>query len=133
MIARDEIVDVLEASPALPSAEYAIEPYARNITPPQLPTIMVRVDELRPSRAVGAMWDVTAALIVIEPQTTPGPADESLDAALADVLFALDTEELAEKLRWTVAKRITFKASEEPEAPSFPAYEITIETLTVKE
>lgn len=133
MIARDSIIGALAASPALPDAEYAIEPYARNITQPQLPTIMVRVDELRPSKTAGAMWDVIATLLLIEPQIEPGPADESLEAALTDVLFALDTEELAKALRWTSAKRAVFKASEAADAQTWPAFEITVETLTIKE
>ena len=126
MLARDEVVNLLAAH--LPEGIEVI-PYARNIDPPSVPTVMVRIDRVRPSQIAGSLWDVDVALILIATQVTPGPADIELDGLLQDVLFALGKTDIQNAIRWTEATRAVFG---EPE-PTNPAYEVMANTQVQKE
>jgi hypothetical protein len=124
LAARTSIVDVLTG--ALGGTDIDVEPYARNIDPPLAPVVMVRLDKVRPSRTAGYLWDVDAALVLVGPSTTPGAADDELDAALGDVLFALESGDIASLLYWTEATRATYGPTDGD--PTNPAYEITLST-----
>lgn len=126
MLARDQIVAVLQDG--LPAGIDVIA-YARNIDPPNKSTVMVRLDRVVPSRAASGLWDVDAALVLISAQTTPGAADDELDGLLQDVLYALDSQAVANALRWSEATRAVFG---EPD-PTNPAYEVAITTSIAKE
>lgn len=126
MLARDQIVSVLQA--AMP-ADVVVMPYARNISSPSKSTVMVRIDTMKPSPAAGALWSVDAALVLVAAQTTPGPADDELDALLQDVLFALESQDVANAITWTEATRAVYG---EPE-PTNPAYEVAVNTQISKE
>ena len=128
MLARDQIVGVLQAEGALPE-DVDVIGYARNIDPPRRSTVMVRVDTVRPSQVAGSLWQVEAALVLIGAKTTPGPADDELDALLQDVLYALDTEQVSGALSWSEAKRAVYG---EPD-PTNPAYEVAVSTHIQKE
>lgn len=128
MLARDEILGILQREGALP-VDIDVQPYARNIDPPLRTTVMVRIDKVRPSKVAGGLWEVEAALVIVGAQTTPGSADDELDAALQDVLFALDTQKVANALTWTEATRAVYG---EPD-PTNPAYEVAVNTHIKKE
>jgi hypothetical protein len=123
MEARDDLVAILAG--VLPPT-YGVEPYARNVGNIAAPTVMLRLDELRPSAYAGGHLDVDAALLVIGPETEPGTGDEALEDALQDVLFALDQ---SDKLLWKSARRAMYG---EPD-PMFPAFEISVQITTKKE
>lgn len=125
-LAREHIVTILTG--ALPS-DVVVIPYARDIDPPSKSTVMVRIDTLRPSRAAGGLWQVDAALVLIAARTTPGPADDELEALLQDVLYALNREDVATALSWTEAKRAVYG---EPD-PTNPAFEVAVTTHITKE
>lgn len=120
MTARDEVVTALRA--VLP-AEVIVLAYARDIDPPTKPTVMVRIDEVRPSAAPQAFRQYTFAVLVIASQTVSGPADDELDALLEDVLFAIDSSGL---LTWQQATRATFE-------DKFPAYQVDLLVTITKE
>lgn len=122
MQVRDNLVTILEG--VLPPA-YQVEPYARNLGNINAVAVMLRLDEVHPSKFAMGHWDVDAALLIVGPVVEPGAGDEELEAALEDVLFALDQ---AEDLTWSTAKRATYG---EPE-PMFPAFEITVQITTKK-
>lgn len=124
--ARDAIAGALTA--ALPANEYAVIPYARNIDPPRRPTVMVRIDRVIPSRAASGLWRVEGALVIVGAKTQGQSADDDLDNALADVLFALGNPAVASALTWTEATRGGYP---DPD-PTNPAYEVAVNTETVK-
>lgn len=120
MTARDEVVAVLTA--AMPTG-IAVLPYSRDIDPPSQPTVMVRIDEVTPSSQPQALRDYGFALILVASKTTPGPADDELDALLEDVLTALDA---SEQITWSKATRATFNEQ-------YPAYQVDLNTISIKE
>lgn len=128
MLARDSIVAALDA--ALP-ADIDVRPYASNIDPPAMTTVMVRVDKVRPSPHAGYAWEVEAALLVIAAKVTPGPSDDELEAALQDVLYALDSHVATRALTWTEATRSVY--GPEDGDPTNPAYSIAVTTQTEQE
>lgn len=128
MLARDEIMSVLQVEGALPD-DIVVIAYARNIDPPSKSTVMVRIDKVTPSKVASSLWDVEAALVLVGAKTTPGAGDDELDALLQDVLIALDTQEVANALSWTQATRAVYG---EPE-PTNPAYEVVVTTRIQKE
>jgi hypothetical protein len=121
MLARNEIVSILAG--VLP-AGIDVKAYADNIDPPLAPTVMVRIDKVRPSRTAGYLWDIDAALVLVAAQTYAGPGDDELDAALADVLAVLDRDDVASSLAWGEATRATYGPTDGD--PTNPAYEITV-------
>lgn len=127
MLARDEIVSLLQGDGVL-SDDVEVIGYARNIDPPRKPTVMVRIDAVRPSQAAGGLWQVDAALVLIGTKTTPGPADDELDALLQDVLLGLDLPAL-DGITWSEAKRALYG---DPD-PTNPAYEIAVSIHLKKE
>lgn len=126
MLARDVIVALLSAH--VPSGVDVIA-YARNIDPPSRSTVMVRIDKVTPSRAASALWEVTAALVLVSAKVTPGAGDDELDALLQDVLYALDQQDVANALSWTEANRAVYG---EPD-PTNPAYEVVVTAFINKE
>lgn len=124
MQARTDLVTILTG--ILPTT-YTVEPYARNVGNIADVTVMLRLDELHQSKYAGGHWDVDAALLIVGPDPTPGAGDDSLEAALEDVLFALDS---ADNLLWSTAKRAVYGQAPSPE---FPAFEISIQITTTKE
>ena len=111
---------ILAAVADLLPATVNVIPYARHITPPSRPTVMIRVDLVRPG-VVQSARGYEAALVLIPSKDDPtGPADDELDALLEAVLDALDR---AEDLTWSTAERATYQDS------TNPAYEIKLDRL----
>lgn len=121
MTARDEVVTTLDAALNVTPGTAVVMPYAREIDPPALPTVMVRIDEVRVSTNPQAWRDYRFALVLVPTKTAPGPADDELDGFLEDVLFAIDG---ADTIQWEVAHRATYN--------ELPAYEVILTvTFTV--
>lgn len=120
MSARTAITAALQA--ALPSGVVLL-PYARQIDPPTSSTVMVRIDEVAPSRVAEGLQDYTFALVCIAAKTTAGPADDELDNLLEDVLLMVTK---ADGLTWSKATRATYDESN-------PAYEVTCVVTVNKE
>ena len=96
MLARDVIVATLTGH--LP-AGVDLLPYARNIDPPAHPPSWSASIRSAPAKDVPAWWKVEASLVLIEPTTTPGPSDDNLDGLLQDVLYVLDTDDVARQVQ----------------------------------
>lgn len=124
MGARDVIVDTLLGLDAMP-ADIDVRPYAKSLDGLSGTTLMVRVDQVRPGPVAGTRA-YTIVLLLLTALTEPGPADDELDAALEDVLHALDTAPAGAGIAWTLADRAVFE-------DSFPAYQITTTVYTQKE
>lgn len=121
MTARQLVVAALEA--ALAPQDVTVMAYSRSVDNIARNTVMVRVDEVRPSTNPQAFREYTFALLVLVPQTEPGVADAELDALLEDVLHAIDQSDLPV---WTLASRASFEER-------FPAYEIALTIHVTKE
>lgn len=104
-------------------------PFARNIDPPDLPTLMFRLDGVKPSKVAGGLWELSGALVLVGAVTDPGAGDVALDDALSDVLLALATPPVSEALNWSEATRGGYPNPD----PTNPAYEVAVTTHTVKE
>lgn len=117
--ARDTIAGLLRVE-FTGRADVDVVGYARQIDAPARSTVMVRVDEVRPSRIPSAWRDYDVALVVIAAATAVEAGEDELDAALEDVLHALDS---STSLTWTAAKRAVY-------ADTNPAYEVAL-TVTV--
>ncbi|CCH79084.1 hypothetical protein BN12_40054 [Nostocoides japonicum T1-X7] len=113
MTARAAVADLLTEH--LPD-DVDVIPYARNIDSPARSTVMLRLDEVTPGVASG-LGTYTFALLLIAAKTSPGPADDELDALLEDVLYALDRLSDA-GVTWSSARRATYEDKN-------PAYEVT--------
>lgn len=120
MTARSEITALLTATGALPGVQ--VIAYAREIDPPQMSTVMVRIDEVRPSKVAQGLQDYDFALVCIAAKTAAGPGDDELDALLEDVLLAVQKASPA-GITWSSAKRATYNETN-------PAYEVAC-TVTV--
>src|SRR5690349_17664967 len=100
-------------------------PYARNIDPPAVLTVMVRVDEVSPESPVpNAERTYGFALVLLPTKLEPGPADDELDGLLEDVLYAIDKHP---QLTWSKATRATYQDT------TYPAYEVTLAVPFTKE
>lgn len=121
--ARANIVAALEAPGVLPTG-WRVMPYARNIDPPAVVTVMVRLDKVAPIPNHPEGFRVyTAGLVIVAPLTDPtGPADDQVDDALDLVLAALDAHP---NLAWTEAVRGTYAPKD---SALFPTYEVTTES-----
>lgn len=114
MTARSEVVDALDT--LLP--DVTVLPYARNVTPPAQPLVMVRVDRVEPAPEVPNHNRYTFALVLLGSKNEPGPADDELDELLEQVIYTINSEDSV--LTWTSAVRGTY------ENTSYPAYEVTV-------
>jgi hypothetical protein len=121
MTARDEVVAALQT--VVPSGIEVIA-YSRDIDQPAKPTVMVRVDRVRPVPESREVRRYGFALILITPKTTAGPADDELDGLLEDVLHAVESS--TDGLVWTQATRANYE-------DRFPAYQIELDVITQKE
>jgi hypothetical protein len=112
--ARTEVVAALD--PLLDGV--TVLPYARNVTPPAQPLVMVRVDRVEPAKELPNHNRYTFALVLLGSKNEPGPADDELDELLEQVIFAINSEQ--DVLTWESAARGTY------ENTSYPAYEVTV-------
>lgn len=119
---RDELVDNLDE---LEDLDVKVVAYSRKLDNLAGLTLLVRVDEVRPSAVARGWRDFDVTLILATPKTDPtGPADDALDDALEDVLDALDGPDAGRiGIRWIRATRATLD-------DSFPAYEIATTVTT---
>lgn len=104
-------------------------PYARNIARPPRPTVMVKVDTVRPMDQARLTHRQYAFQLVVlgSSEDDQGPGDDELDQALEDVLNGLDQGEAMGVLpRWTEARRAVY-------AETIPAYEIDVTAWDVKQ
>lgn len=114
MTARAELVAVL--SPLLPGI--VVEAYSKDITPPAFTTVLVRLDSVEPMpEAPLGYRRYTFDVIVVAVKSEPGAADDELDAALEDVLMALDKSGVT---TWTRAERGVFESTQTP------CYDVTV-------
>lgn len=120
MTARDEVVAALRDS--VPEG-ITVMPYSRSADAVSGPTVMVRVDEVRPSDQPQAFREYQFSLLVITDRTEPGVADAELDALLEDVLYALDQSRLPV---WTNATPANFE-------DAFPCYQVALNVTVTKE
>lgn len=125
---RAPIVAALAAPGVLPAGIEVIA-YARNLDPPDTTTVMVRLDEVEPSKDAHGAWAVTAALVLVAAKTAPGAGDDELDDALLDLLVALDSSAITPGLHWTKATRGGYPNPE----PTNPAYEVAVTLHIAKE
>lgn len=124
MTARQELVTALEA--VVPST-MKVMPYARDIARPSRPTVMVKVDTVRPmpeARLTHRLYSFQ--LVLLGPsEDTHGPGDDVLDAALEFILDALDQgDSMATLPRWSEARRAVY-------GETIPAYEIDCQAVDV--
>lgn len=89
---------------------------------PDRPRVMVGTTNVAPGPALG-LRAATLRLVLVEPTTDPGDADDALESRLEVLLNILDTLPL---VAWTDAERATF-------ADTWPAYQITLNVATTKE
>lgn len=121
MTARDQVVTLLEAAlnQAPLSLGVNVMPYSRDVETISKDTVMVRIDEVRPSTLPQCQRLYNFSLIVMVPQTTPGIADALLDELLENVLFALEGSAVPNSVVWEVATRATYEEK-------FPAYQVVL-------
>ena len=111
---RTGVTDALK--PLLPEA-WQIIPFSKNLDTITRPVVMLQLEEVqRHKDAPNGARLVTYTLTVIEPKTDPGPADDSLEANLIDLLNAIDK---SPGLAWSGAKRVVAHESN-------PAFDITL-------
>lgn len=125
MTARSIVTDLLVTN--LPSSAYVI-PYAREIDPPSMPTVMIRLDKIGPSTRAAGWLEFEYALVLIAAQQTPGPADDELEDLLFDVFHALG---IASSSSAGITYASATRAVYPPDNPSNPAFEVPI-TVTVQ-
>jgi hypothetical protein len=119
--ARNEMIASLEPLEELEG--FRVVGYSRSLTIAE-PTVMVRVDIVTPA---GACRDYAMSLIVAVPQTDPtGPADDALDDALEDVLYALDVNADAVGIQFKQAIRSVLDEA-------YPAYRVEVNVRTQRE
>lgn len=121
---RALVADALAAS--LEPAGVIVLPFARDVGVITAPTVMVRLDEVsRLPQAPASHQLYQYTLVVLVPQTEPGPADVALDALLEDVLFAVEHNTTLPQ--WRTAKRGVWLDT------TTPAYEVTLDVPHLKE
>lgn len=105
---------------ALPADVEVISPARDGLTPKRL-AVMVRIDEVqRDQYSPLAQRRYVFGLILVCPSTDQtGKADDSLDALLEDVLYAI--EKNTAMPQWTRCVRATYE-------DRLPAYEVTLPT-----
>jgi hypothetical protein len=117
MTARNQVVATLAQ---LVTDDIDVKPYAEEIARPPVPTVMVRVDTVRPTpeaRHTHRDYGITLILLPTS-EDTSGPADDELDDFL-------DKGAGAEMLpRWSTATRGVYQET-------VPAYEIAC-TITAE-
>lgn len=121
MSARDLVVQAL--ADGLDPLAVTVMAYSRSVDNIERDTVMVRVDEVRPSSQPQAFRQYGFALLVMVPQTEPGVADLALDDLLEDVLLALDDSELP---TWSLATRAVYEEK-------FPCYQVDLIVHITKE
>ena len=124
--ARAELLKLLEPLDDPAGADLRVLGYARDVDPGDRPTVMVRVDEVKPRRramgSTGTLRDYAFGVIVIPSILTGAAAEDELDEALELVLARLEViadDALARNLEWATATRASW-------LEKFPAYEITV-------
>jgi hypothetical protein len=125
---RAEVAAMLTATGALDD-EVVVIPHARNIDAPAVPTVMVRIDAVRPSKAAGGLWELSGALVLVTPKSVPGAGDDDLDDLLSDVLVALAAPAVSPNVHWTEATRGGYPNPD----PTNPAYEVAVTIHTAKD
>jgi hypothetical protein len=118
---RAPIIAALSAPGVLP-ADIDVIPYARNIDPPDRTTVMVRVDDVEPSKTSQGTWTVTGALVIVAAKTAPGDGDDEVEDALMDVLVAVESPDITPGINWTKATRGTYPVDN----PTNPAYDVAV-------
>lgn len=118
MTPRELVRSLLEES--LPDT-IVVEPYARDGIVPMKSTVMLRVDTVARAPQAGLSLRLyTYALVLVAAKVDDhGAADDELDAALEDVLHAIETTPGLPM--WTKADRAVYG-----ETVQLPAYEITL-------
>lgn len=115
---------IVEALTAAAPETVSVVPYGDTASPQKRSQALVRIDEVAPEpTAPQAMRVYTYGIVLIASKTHPGAADDELDAALEDVLHAIDQ---APGHTWERAVRATF------EDTKIPAYEITVSVHITK-
>lgn len=126
MTARDEVVNLLNAAFAGPPViDALVAPYYKDLDPAKN-TVMVRIDEVRPSTVTNGWRQYGFALILVTPLTSAGTADDELDNFLEDVLLAVESSLIPNGVVWSLATRATYK-------DSFPAYQVDVSIHTKEE
>lgn len=117
-------VDVAELLTAALPATWRVDDTVHDLDglEPDQPVVMVGTASLTPHAVIG-LRTYALRVLLVEPSTDPGDADDALDSRLDVLLDALDDIPL---LAWTNAERATF-------ADSWPAYEVTVTVTANKE
>jgi hypothetical protein len=120
---RHTLVEALR--PLLPKS-WRLIPYATNLdVVGTTPVVMLRLNDIEKLAQSPLSHRVaTFSLLIIEPKTEPGRADDAIDDKLIDLLSALDT--LGDGLTWSTATSILW-------ADTNPAYRIELRLPFVKE
>ncbi len=99
------------------AASATVDPYLKAPESISKPAIMLGTSTVKPGPADTRAW--TCDLYVVTPLTTPGPADDALDALLADVLDLLDANDTDRALFWESATRATYR-------DAYPCYLVSL-------
>lgn len=88
------------------------------------PVVMLKQQEIEPAPAAPAgAHIVTLVVTIADPKTDPGPAEDSLDENVDNLIHALDS---IDYLNWTKATKVLFQ-------DRYLAYDINLEVISRKE
>lgn len=118
---RTEVTELLRAG--LPAA-WQVDDHVHDVEGmhPDTPLVMVGTSSLAPHEVLG-LRTYTLRVVLVEPSTDPGDADDALDSRLDVLLDVLDKLPL---LAWSSAERATF-------TDTWPAYEVALSVTATKE
>lgn len=118
---RTEVRDLLRAQ--LPEA-WDVDDHVHDLDglEPDRPVVMVGTSTITPHAVLG-LRVYELRVLLVEPSTDPGDADDAIDSRLDVLLDALDTLPL---VSWGPATRSTF-------TDTWPAYEVTATVHATKE
>lgn len=122
---RTLVADALGRALADTGSPVRVRDTLRALDGPQQPVAIVIATALTPAPVRHAWYQGEVSVHVASPHDDPDRAEDDLDAALADVLHALDQPD-AEGIIWTTARRGTLDGK-------YPSWEITCTATILKD
>jgi len=116
---RKQLQEALE--PYLPG--FKVIPNSRNVDVPDRPFVQLTLMEIvkLPAAPLGR-HEANFTVTVVTPLTTPNKAEDDLDAAVGDLVNAIDA---IEWLDWETAKKVLY-------GDRHLAYDVTVKAVTTK-